>query len=103
MRISTSNPQSKPINQKRGPTVGNEDLGGKRNAFMKEKATSGNERSALADMVTAAVARRGQGMKPFIDPTVEGLHADTNVGPKSNTTANGSKLPAKYKRPVSRG
>lgn len=103
MRISTSNPQAKPINQKRGPTVGNEDMGGKRNTFMKEKATSGNERSALADMVTSAVARRGQGMKPFIDPAVEGLHSDTNIGGKSNTTANGAKLPSKYKKPVSKG
>ena len=66
---------------------------------MKEKASSGNEKSALADMVTNAVAARGRGMKPFIDPTVEGLHADTNVGPKANSTANGAKLPSKYKSP----
>lgn len=99
MRISTSNPQAKEINQKRGPTNGNQDMGGKRSAFMKEKASSGNERSALADMVTGAVARRGEGMKSFRDPAVEGLHADTNVGPKSNTTANGAKLPSKYKSP----
>ena len=94
-----TNPQSKPINQKRGPTTGNQDLGGKRSAFMKEKASSGNERSALADMVTNAVAARGRGMQPFIDPTVEGLHADTNIGGKKNTTANGAKLPSKYKAP----
>ena len=61
------------------------------------------ERSALADMVTNAVAARGRGMKPFIDPTVEGLSADTNVGVKSNTTANGAKLPGKYKKPISKG
>ena len=103
MRISTKNPQAKEINQKQGPRIGNEDLGGKRQVFMKEKATTGNERSALADMVTAAVARRGVGMKPFIDPTVEGLSADTNVGPKANSTANGAKLPGKYKKPVSKG
>jgi hypothetical protein len=99
MRISTSNPQSKAINQKRGPTVGNEDAGGKRDAFIKEKASSGNEKSALADMVTAAVARRGQGMESFRDPAVEGLHANTNVGPKKNSTADGAKLPSKYKSP----
>ena len=103
MRISTSNPQTKAINQKRGPTTGNMDMGGKRSTFMKEKATTGSEKSALADMVTNAVANRGRGMKPFIDPTVEGLSANTNVGPKSNTTANGAKLPAKYKKPVSKG
>lgn len=99
MRISTANMQAKPINQKRGPTTGNMDMGGKRSTFMKDKASSGNEKSALADMVTGAVARRGQGMKSFRDPAVEGLHADTNVGAKSNTTANGSKLPARYKSP----
>lgn len=99
MRISTANPQAAAINQKRGPTTGNMDAGGKRSAFMKEKASSGNEKSALANMVTDAVARRGRGMEGFRDPTVEGLHADTNVGSKSNTTANGSKLPSKYKAP----
>lgn len=103
MRISTSNPQSKPINQKDGPRTGNMDANGKRSAFMKEKATTNNEKSALADMVTNAVANRGRGMQSFRDATVEGLHADTNVGPKSNTTANGAKLPAKYKRPISKG
>jgi hypothetical protein len=72
MKMSSSNPQSKAINQKRGPTMGNQDLGDKRSTFMKEKASSGNEKSALADMVTNAVAARGTGMKPFIDPTVEG-------------------------------
>jgi hypothetical protein len=103
MKFSSANMQAKPINQKRGPTMGNQDMGGKRDIFMKEKATTGNEKSALADMVTNAVAARGRGMKPFIDPTVEGLSANTNVGPKSNTTATGAKLPAKYKKPVSRG
>jgi len=99
MRISTSNPQSKEINQKRGPTTGNMDMGGKRSTFMKDKASSGNEKSALADMVTNAVARRGEGMKSFRDPAVEGLSADTNVGAKKNSTADGSKLPSKYKAP----
>ena len=99
MRISSSNPQAKEINQKRGPTTGNQDLGGKRTTFMKDKASTGTEKSALADMVTNAVAARGRGMQGFRDPAVEGLHADTNVGPKSNTTANGAKLPSKYKAP----
>jgi hypothetical protein len=99
MRISTSNPQAKAINQKRGPTTGNQDMGGKRDTFMKEKSSSGNERSALANMVTDAVAARGRGMQSFRDPAVEGLSADTNVGPKKNSTADGAKLPSKYKSP----
>jgi|TARA_R110000868_G_scaffold106496_1_gene292019 hypothetical protein len=94
---TSTNPQSKPINQKRGPTVGNVATGSKRDTFVKEKASTGSERSKIADMITGALERRGTGMKPFIDPTVEGLHADT--GPKSNPTANGSKLPGKYKAP----
>lgn len=103
MRISTSNPQAAAINQKRGPTSGNQDLGNKRETFMKEKATSGNEKSALATMVTDAVANRGRHMQSFREPAVEGLHANTNVGPKSNSTADGAKLPSKYKKPTSKG
>ena len=99
MRISTTNMQAKPINQKPGPRTGNMDANGKRSAFMKEKASSGNEKSALADMVTNAVARRGEGMKSFRDPAVEGLSANTNVGVKKNSTADGAKLPSKYKAP----
>jgi len=99
MRMSTKNMQAKEINQKPGPRTGNMDANGKRAAFMKEKASSGNEKSALADMVTNAVAARGRGMKPFIDPTVEGISSNTNVGPKKNSTADGAKLPSKYKSP----
>jgi hypothetical protein len=103
MRISATNPQSKAINQKRGPTLGNKGTVSKRDDFMAAKSTSSSEKSALADMVTSALETRGRGMKPFIDPTVEPLHANTNVGPKSNTTANGARLPAKYKKPTTKG
>jgi len=80
MRLSTKNPQQKEINQKRGPTTGNANPGSKRGDFMAEKSKSGSEKSALANMVTDAVAARGRGMKGFRDKAVEGLHADTNVG-----------------------
>jgi len=103
MRLNTANPQAKPINQKRGPTTGNKGTVSKRDEFMAMKSTSGSEKSALADMVTGALETRGRGMKPFIDPAVEPLHAKTNVGPKKNSTADGSKLPAKYKRPTTKG
>lgn len=101
--MNTKNPQAKAINQKRGPTMGNEGTSSKRNDFMKMKSTSSGEKSQLADMVMSALETRGRGMKPFIDPAVEGLHANTNVGPKSNSTANGSKLPSKYKKPTTKG
>ena len=35
-----------------------------------------------------ALTARGDGMKPSIDPAVEGLHSDT--GPKRNPTAGGT-------------
>jgi hypothetical protein len=101
--FSSKNPQSKAINQKRGPTTGNAGTTSKRDDFMASKSTSGSEKSALADMVMNALETRGRGMKPFIDPTVEGLHSNTNVGPKKNSTSNGSKLPSKYKKPTTKG
>lgn len=91
-----SNPQSKPINQKRGPTVGNQSMGSKRKDFMEAKATSGSQRSELANMVTSALEMRGRGQAGKTNPALEGLHS--NTGPKVNPTANGSKLPSKYKK-----
>ena len=79
-RISTKNMQSRDINQKRGPTTGNESTGTKRADFMSEKAKSGSEKSELADMITGAVAARGTGMRGFRDASTEGLHTKTNVG-----------------------
>lgn len=80
MRISTANMQAKSINQKRGPTMGNESTGTKRADFMAEKSKSGSEKAELANMITDAVAARGRGMEPFHLPAVEGLHTKTNVG-----------------------
>lgn len=80
MKLSTSNPQAKPINQKRGPTTGNAGTPAKHGEFVAAKAKSGNQRSALANMVTDAVANRGRKMKGFRDAAVEGLKSDVNVG-----------------------
>jgi hypothetical protein len=80
MRISTKNMQAKEINQKRGPTTGNENPGSKRQDAMSEKAKTGSEKSALANMVTDAVARRGELMKSVRDPAVEPVAARVNVG-----------------------
>jgi hypothetical protein len=89
-RISTTNMQAKSINQKRGPTVGNESTGTKRADFMSEKAKSGSEKSELANMITGAVAARGRGMQGFRDKAVEGLHTNTNVG-RGPTKGNAAK------------
>lgn len=93
-----SNPQAKAINQKRGPTTGNNGTPSKRSEFMSEKSRTGSMRSELANMVTSALEMRGRGQfGGRTDPALEGLHS--NTGPKSNPTANGSKLSGKYKQP----
>jgi len=80
MRISTSNPQGKAVNQKRGPTTGNSNPGGKRDEFMSAKSKSGSERSALANMITDTIAKRGEKMRGFRDMAVEPVKASVNVG-----------------------
>jgi hypothetical protein len=94
-----TNPQSKPINQKRGPTTGNAGTASKRSAFMDAKSTSGSEKSVLADMVTSALEMRGRGQAGFVNPALEGVSSNTNTGPKKNPTADGARLPKKYKAP----
>lgn len=89
-----SNPQSKPINQKRGPTTGNSGTPSKRNEFMSEKSRTGSQRAELANMVTNALENRGRTQfGGRTNPGLEGLHS--NTGPKTNPTANGSKLSGK--------
>jgi hypothetical protein len=88
---------TKDINQKRGPTVGNAGNSTKRNAFMDAKASSGSEKSALANMITSALENRGRGTAPTQNKALDSLHP--NTGPKTNPTANGSKLSSKYKSP----
>lgn len=97
MSISTKNPQSKPINQGRGPVSGNGDNGAKRKTFIKEKADSGNERTQLADFVMAALEARGRGTEPAIEAFAEPL--DANRGPRANPTAGGTKYNVKSKTP----
>ena len=80
-----SNPQSKPINQKRGPTTGNSGTPSKRSEFMAEKSKVNSERATLANMVTSALEMRGRGQAGKTNPALEGLHS--NTGPKRNPTA----------------
>ena len=65
-----SNPQSKPINQKRGPTTGNAGTPSKRSDFMKEKSASSSEKAKLANMVTDALAMRGRGQAGTLTPAL---------------------------------
>jgi hypothetical protein len=95
--LNTKNMQAKPINQKRGPTTGNAGTMSKRDDFMAAKASSGSEKAVLAKMVTDALEMRGRGQAGTVNPALEGLHS--NTGPKKNPTADGAKLPGKYKSP----
>jgi len=72
--------QAKEINQKRGPTTGNHNTGSKRADAMSEKARTGSEKSEIANMITDAVARRGELMRSVRDPAVEPVAARVNVG-----------------------
>jgi len=89
--------QAKEINQKRGPTTGNAGTMAKRDTYVAEKTASSGEKSKLAKMVTDALEMRGRGTAPTVNPALEGLHS--NTGPKKNPTADGAKLPSKYKSP----
>jgi hypothetical protein len=98
---TTKNPQSKPINLKRGPTTGNGNDGEKRKTFIKEKADSGNERTRLADFVMDALAMRGRGMAPSIDPALENMSPNSGrtTGISRNPTAGGTRYNVKSKTP----
>jgi len=80
MRTSTANPEAKAINQKPGPTTGNQSPGSKRSEFLAAKSKTGSERGALADMVIAALETRGNNMKSHRDPATEPLKSKVNVG-----------------------
>jgi len=95
--MKSSNPQgNKEINQKRGPTTGNAGTMKKRDTYVAEKSASSSEKSKLAKMVTDALEMRGRGQAGKTNPALEGLHEKT--GKAANPTANGSKLPSKYKK-----
>lgn len=100
--MKSTNPQgNKEINQKRGPTTGNVATGSKRETFMREKSTVNSERASIANMITDALGMRGRGQAGKTNPALEGVHEKT--GKAANPTANGSKLPAKYKKPITKG
>jgi hypothetical protein len=88
----------KKINQKQGPRTGNAGRPEKREAFISEKSSTGSERSRIANMITDALGMRGRGQAGHTNPALEGVHSNTNTGPKKNSTADGSRLPKKSKR-----
>lgn len=76
----TANPHRKNPNVSRGPTTGNSGTASKQKSFLEEKSDRSSRFSQLADMVMGAFGKRGEGMKPHLDPTVEPAHEYTNVG-----------------------
>lgn len=95
--MKSTNPMgNKEINQKRGPTTGNVATGSKRKEFMAEKSTVNSERATIANMITGALEMRGRGQAGTVNPALESLHDRT--GKAANPTANGSRLPSKYKK-----
>lgn len=102
---TTKNPEAKAINQKQGPRTGNMGTPSKRNEFKSAKSETNSERSRLADFVMSALANRGEHTKSSINPGLENMSADSSktTGIKRNATANGSKLPSKYKTPKTKG
>ena len=104
-KTQTSNPQEKSVNQKQGPRIGNMGTPTKRDDFKKMKSESSSEKSKLAEFVLSALENRGQGMKPYVNSALENLspNSSKSTGIKNNVTANGSKLPSKYKQPKTKG
>jgi hypothetical protein len=76
----TANPQRKDINQARGPVSGNAGTPSKQRSFLEEKSDRNSRFAQLADMVMAGFGKRGEGMKPHIDPAVEPVAGNVNVG-----------------------
>ena len=92
-----TNPEQRNTNQSQGPRTGNTGTPEKRKTFIAEK--SGEWREKIANHVMDLLSTRGNAGRPFVDPAVENLSSNTNTGPGRNATADGARLPAKYKKP----
>ena len=76
----TANPNRKAVNQARGPQTGNAGTLSKQKSFLEEKSDRSSRFQQLADMVSNAFGKRGQGMKPHLEDAVEPVSGNTNVG-----------------------
>ena len=76
----TANPQRKDPNVGRGPLTGNAGTPSKQKSFLEEKSDRNSRFSQLADMVMSGFGKRGQGMKPHLEASLEPISANTNVG-----------------------
>jgi hypothetical protein len=104
--MNKKNPQAKSsVNVAQGPRTGNAGTPSKRNEFMSAKSETGSERSRLADFVMDALGMRGKGMQPYVNPALENISSNSakTTGISRNSTADGSRAPAKNKPPKSKG
>ena len=76
----TANPHRKNPNVAQGPRSGNSGTVSKQKSFLEEKSDRNSRFQQLADMVMAGFSRRGEGMKPHIEPAVEPVADNVNVG-----------------------
>ena len=76
----TANPKRANPNQARGPQTGNAGTPAKQRTFLEEKSDRSSRFQKLADMVSSAFGRRGEGMKPHRLDTVEPIKDTLNVG-----------------------
>jgi len=80
----TANPNRAPANQTRGPTTGNAGTASKQKSFLSEKSDRGSYMSKLADTVSSAFGKRGEGMKPN-RPATDDPKALQSISPNTKT------------------
>jgi hypothetical protein len=76
----TANPHRKDPNVSQGPRSGNQGTESKQRSFLETKSDRNSYMKSVADMITGAFSRRGEGMKPHLDPTVEPVKDNVNMG-----------------------
>ena len=75
----TANPMRANPNQRQGPRSGNTGTPAKQSAMLMEKSDRTSYFRQLADMVSNALTRRGEGHKAHTSPELEPISANTRV------------------------
>jgi hypothetical protein len=76
----TANPHRKDPNVAQGPRGGNAGTVSKQKSFLEEKSDRSSRFQQLADMVMSGFGRRGEGMKPHLEASLEPVADKVNVG-----------------------
>jgi hypothetical protein len=76
----TANMHRKDPNVAQGPRSGNQGTESKQKSFLAEKSDRNSYMKSVADMISGAFSKRGEGMKPILDPTVEPVKDRVNMG-----------------------